>query len=251
MQPEIIIRVDTLAFEVTRKCNAECIHCLRGKQQDVCMPPSVIGAALAQIDEIYSVTATGGEPLMAPNITAGVYGLSFTKGAESFFLSTNGVISPFSEAGVMVLRSLLNYCDTDDIGEESRNTIQLSVGSYHPGASKDWNIMNVSRRTNDTKNPLNRGMAYHNGLDAWNRDISPLYFELHPRDEGAYEMQVDTIYINAYGQVFTESDLSYEMQEDAVLDEADWYLGDIAGLRATLTAKAQEKLAAEKCCVTA
>ncbi len=56
------IYVYNLVLEITRKCNAKCIHCLRGNAQNLTMSQEVIDAVFSKIDRVSSLTLTGGEP---------------------------------------------------------------------------------------------------------------------------------------------------------------------------------------------
>lgn len=54
--------VDTLAFEITRRCNMCCEHCMRGDAQNKDMTEEIIDATLLGIESIGSLVLTGGEP---------------------------------------------------------------------------------------------------------------------------------------------------------------------------------------------
>lgn len=59
-----------LAIEVTRRCNMECAHCLRGDAQAVDMTQEIVDRFVDGLEEgmsIGDVTLTGGEPSLAAN----------------------------------------------------------------------------------------------------------------------------------------------------------------------------------------
>lgn len=58
----------TLVFEVTRKCNLKCAHCLRGDAQDISMSTDIIDQVIPQINSVSSISLTGGEPMLAPEV---------------------------------------------------------------------------------------------------------------------------------------------------------------------------------------
>lgn len=64
--------MDTLAFEVTRKCLQECKFCMRGKAQNIDMSKEVVDALFFnsnyQITDIDTLFFSGGEPLLNPSI---------------------------------------------------------------------------------------------------------------------------------------------------------------------------------------
>ena len=53
---------DSLAVEVTRRCNMHCAHCLRGEAENKDISYEVMDALLRHVDGIGVVTFTGGEP---------------------------------------------------------------------------------------------------------------------------------------------------------------------------------------------
>ena len=57
--------IEHLAIEVTRKCNMKCEHCLRGAAQRKTINNTYIYKILSFIDNISSLTLTGGEPTLA------------------------------------------------------------------------------------------------------------------------------------------------------------------------------------------
>ena len=42
-----------LMLEVTRRCNLQCEHCMRGEAQNIDMPTKILKKALTQFDEIF------------------------------------------------------------------------------------------------------------------------------------------------------------------------------------------------------
>lgn len=56
------IHIDSLIVEVTRKCNMECSHCLRGPGEETFLNPDHIEKLFSRIDTIGCITFTGGEP---------------------------------------------------------------------------------------------------------------------------------------------------------------------------------------------
>jgi len=56
------VATDNLVLEVTRKCNMNCAHCLRGNAEDKDISFDLIDILLDNIDSINMITFTGGEP---------------------------------------------------------------------------------------------------------------------------------------------------------------------------------------------
>lgn len=56
--------VGQLIFEVTRKCNMHCAHCLRGDVQGLDMAEEIMDRVLDSVDSLCDVLFTGGEPTL-------------------------------------------------------------------------------------------------------------------------------------------------------------------------------------------
>lgn len=54
-----------LGIEITRKCNYNCVHCLKGDAQDLTITPEIIETVFSQIDYCSEIFLFGGEPLLA------------------------------------------------------------------------------------------------------------------------------------------------------------------------------------------
>ena len=59
--------ISNLTIEVTRLCNLECIHCLRGESENKFISDNTINNLMKNINSIGLLTITGGEPLIAIN----------------------------------------------------------------------------------------------------------------------------------------------------------------------------------------
>ncbi len=59
-------------FEVTRRCNLKCAHCMRGDAQNINLDEKHVDAffELNKFRDIYSLDFSGGEPTLNPNIIA-------------------------------------------------------------------------------------------------------------------------------------------------------------------------------------
>ena len=123
------VNYDCLVFEVTRRCNMHCGHCLRGDAQCLDMPDEVIDKALENVSCINCVTFTGGEPTL--NLHAIRHVLDVCKARDisvsSFFLATNG-----KEVTAEFLHLMIDwfvFCLSND--SESFSQVALSLDKYH------------------------------------------------------------------------------------------------------------------------
>src|SRR5512133_3627311 len=118
--------IDDLMFEVTRRCNMKCQHCLRGGAQRVDMPTAVIKAALVGVSQLGTVSFTGGEPMLRPNIITAIFDEIHRRKIElhSFWMATNGKI--FDDA--FVLRLIRAYAKCMDLCGEFYGGVSVSHG---------------------------------------------------------------------------------------------------------------------------
>lgn len=86
------IEFNTLVLEVTRRCNMNCEHCMRGKQQNKDVSHETIKALLQNTESISDITFTGGEASL--NTDAIKYTLELCKKynipVHAFYIATNG-----------------------------------------------------------------------------------------------------------------------------------------------------------------
>lgn len=59
------LKLQNLAIELTKRCNLDCAHCLKGESQKVDISKETIDNIFSQIDSIGRLFLTGGEPTLA------------------------------------------------------------------------------------------------------------------------------------------------------------------------------------------
>ena len=115
-----------LIIEVTRKCNTQCDHCLRGDRENKNIDYKFIDSLLNQVENINSVTFTGGEPSL--NVDAIEYFLQQCKEKDIyigyFFIVTNGI--NINASFVIACLKLYAYCE-----EKEMCQVLVSNDSYH------------------------------------------------------------------------------------------------------------------------
>lgn len=207
------IKLGCLVIEGTRKCNMKCAHCMRGNAQRVNMDNSAADIVTRQVDSIYNITFSGGEPSLNPEIIRNFqYGFMFNDcSIGNFWVTTNARFykSDFAEA----LESLYSLCDEKDMC-----CLTISGDQYHLNQSQraideysDLCFFSDERmKMIDDWNLVNEGMAKKNQFGT--RDIVPqkTILDYTICDDDMYID--DTIYINALGDVLLNSDLSYQTQ---------------------------------------
>lgn len=127
---------DTISIEITRRCNLNCRHCLRGDAQAVDIEPATVDALMEQTARIYNLSFTGGEPTL--NVPAMVHTLDRLRGwnipLSQMTVITNGAIlsREFTEA----VKGFSRYI-TPWTGADSSVTVLVSKDHYHTGTDPD------------------------------------------------------------------------------------------------------------------
>lgn len=211
----------TLVFELTRRCNMACAHCLRGEAQNVDIDYAVIDRVLENTLEIQSLSFGGGE--ISLNVEAMNYVLKRCKElcipVYSFYFVTNG-----KNVSEEFLSSILHWyayaieCGGDGEGcglalskdqfHEAvpfRNEALLSAFSF---SCKD-KVQDFSTRT-----LLNVGRA-KTLVGYEKRELRPSdgYFSVAEEEnsEGEAYLRVEdsTVYVGATGDVLSCCDCEY------------------------------------------
>ena len=226
------MNIDSLVVEVTRKCNMQCGHCLRGKAENVCMSRQVIEAITRKVRYTNTLTVTGGEPSLAVNVINDFLDCARWNNFSynSFYMVTNGktIRQPFLD----VITRL--FVEQED-GEVSR--VSLSNDEYH----REFLTSDRGRqRLEELIEELElRGLVTWEGnrLNARNAssggytDSRQIIAVGNAKNFGGKELEFATlsvdeeyndyvsegeIYINCFGEVFPCCDMSYEMQRDGL-----------------------------------
>jgi len=198
-----------IVLEVTRKCNLQCTHCLRGCAQNKTIDDYVL-YRLAQ-EKIQSLQITGGEPTLVPNLMqrfrqAGLY-------PDDVWVCTNGAI--YKEKWVrdfFEYRSQLDYKDIEGLS--------VSVDAFHPSISKE-NYKRYSKLAADMGEEVlehSKYLDYHNVIPlgkgeqiggGWCRTYE-CEWKGKPKTEEGYDRK---IYITVDGDVIYGSNWSYKRMQ--------------------------------------
>ncbi len=211
-----------LIIEVTRNCNLECSHCLRGCAQNEKMSFKMIDSILDQVDSIGAISFTGGEPLLVPEVLIYTIDEIMRRGipVTSFFMVTNATI--FSKEVYFKLVEFYWYCD-DENDEEGMNCLCVSLDEFHdnncPDIINKWKSLifykDYKEHTFNYQGIIDEGTANENGIGTRELILEDNKFEAEIFDDviNIYEM----VYINVFGQIVNDCDMSYQTQEEHVL----------------------------------
>lgn len=223
------ITYDALALEVTRRCNMQCQHCLRGDAQKIDMTDAVIDRALEHVVCIDDLTFTGGEPTL--NIHAMRHTLDVCKqkniSVNGFFIATNGTC--VSDEFLLFLIDIYSYVEAccGDAGEEGVCELALSLDEFHDDIP-DENIARLKalsfystvkqRNWGDgVETLIHRGRA-RNLMDWDTREPYFQDFDIEETDTG-FQIQGQAL-ISAKGDLITDCDYDY-------FNEVNYAIGNV------------------------
>ena len=91
------IEFQKITFEVTRKCNMNCIHCAKGCSQNISITKEIIDKTLDTIkdNKIYEFELFGGEPTLEPDLIEYIVDGIIKRHTifAGFSMTTNGMIA--------------------------------------------------------------------------------------------------------------------------------------------------------------
>lgn len=129
------LSLSTVVFEVTRRCNMNCEHCLRGKAENMDLDTKYIDKFLENVDYIQNITFSGGEPSL--NVAAINYTLQKCKelgiAVGGFYIVTNAKENT-EELAIAALR-WYGYCE--DFEKEYTCGITVSRDMFHDDVNMD------------------------------------------------------------------------------------------------------------------
>ena len=205
--------LDQLILEVTRKCNLQCRHCLRGCAQNLFMSREVLVNALVGHDGISSLTLTGGEPSLAVPVIESIVELIQWRDVhfDWFYIVTNGKTRNGWRKFLADLDRLQELAS-----EPSECCLTLSQDQFHRELhdvkacrrkfEDEWGeyrpYFKPNDRTTDIVEPLNEGRAKTEGVGWKEPELQEPWTLRDDYVEG-------TIYVSANGNVVSNCNMSY------------------------------------------
>ncbi len=200
--------LDHATIELTRRCNMQCAHCLRGDAENLDISTKYLETFFSKVDYISCLCLTGGEPSLVPDIIQTVIRIAKKHDTEigSFDVTVNGKI--VSDAFMVSMINLYNYCSDNEV-----SVLSLSNDMYHdPIRDNAEKLSAFSFFTKRVKTVdsyvLNEGNAEKNGIGNYNDTIYG--YEV---DADNSHIQDGTVYLNCRGNIIPSYDMSYENQD--------------------------------------
>jgi hypothetical protein len=203
------VEICSLVIEVTRRCNMECDHCLRGDAENLDIRKEYIENLLKGCSHINGVTFTGGEPTLNPEAIEDFIKIVTRQNINVgyFYIATNGKV--VSERMFLACARLYALCY-----EKEMCQIVLSDDQFHHDQqTHNGEIFQAFR------------FFTQRGSQKWSAQWinQGRYAEYYGdgRENKTYPFQVDEqfisdseIYLNCEGNVIAGCDWSYKSQRD-------------------------------------
>jgi organic radical activating enzyme len=208
------VDIYNLIYEITRRCNARCEHCLRGPAQKVDMSDEIINRSLEGVGSISTITFTGGEPSLAVDRIRYILKAVKERGicVDSFYLVTNGKVKSLDLC--LALMEWYAYCDSNEmsslcISKDQYHTREIESTKEAHQLYQALSFYNAEERNRDIEVLINEGRAKTKNIGE-REAFTGIDYETN--EDGSIE-HIEEIYVNALGDVCTGCDLSFGSQK--------------------------------------
>lgn len=203
------LNIQDLIIEITRKCNIQCEHCLRGCMENIDIQSTYINDILKQCEYISNVTFTGGEPSLNANAIEMFLRLCQKRNINigSFYIATNGI--DIKENFILACLKMYIYCEEKDICN-----VQVSNDHYH-AEQNDYNAELLEglsffnrkyQKEGETYTGINEGN--YKEYYGYGRENEKCLFEIEENNISENEL-----YLNCEGNLIAGCDWSYQSQK--------------------------------------
>jgi uncharacterized beta-barrel protein YwiB (DUF1934 family) len=248
---ETKIEIECLVFELTRKCNMKCQHCLRGKAENKNISKEILNNFLSQVSFIGSITFGGGEPTLNLQGMRDIIESILINNVEvgNFYIVTNGKvfhkelieICNFLYEEICWDNELSGLCVSDDIYHQKFHTSISSFSHnkdrYYFECEEDVNYFDfetyarpyakLDKERDFLKYPnsiLKMGNAEQNNLGKRELQIYLPYKEeiVTPDNVKFLKVRESELYLTYDGRIVVNCDLSYDL-----IDSDKYTIGNI------------------------
>jgi len=212
------ICIDNLVIEVTRRCNANCDHCLRGEAQDVSIDHADLYKLFAQVREIRTITLSGGEPSLAVERIRFIRRLLQKKKipVSDFYIVTNAL-----QVNREFVKEMLEWwlmCSDNEMSQ-----VSISNDEFHPEADEEQVKLLHALKFTSFREPtaekdrrhvmgwrnLDSVIAQGRGAGIGGRHVTATSYGIDFEERAITEGEV---YVNALGKIIAGCDFSYDSQ---------------------------------------
>ena len=219
--------LDNVIIELTRDCNMSCAHCLRGEPVNETISDSILDSFFKQVDNILTLTLTGGEVSLVPDRIDAVIESARKHNTiiQHFYIATNGKL--VSNEFLDSVSRLYDYCENNSL-----SLIQISSDKYHdkiPQENIEKLIQFVDTNFKFTETVL-MGTTYRDvafkeipnniaiikmgrASNFGTRNINLYGYSIESDDS----FIVGDVYVNTKGSILPHCDLSFDVQDNSDL----------------------------------
>lgn len=200
-----------LSFEVTRRCNLCCEHCMRGDSQCLDMDLSYVDKVLDDIVQLHYINFTGGEPSLNNACIKAIIDKIIQRNIEvyGFDVVTNGVDSDKISELIEILDNFKPYCYGR---HKSTSRLAISKDDFHKSVtlpSTDTSFDICYKKDLDGILDLGRARSLNTSKLDKDTDSSITY-----RDYGKDTLMLfNSIVVSANGDIRLTVDYEYDSQE--------------------------------------
>ena len=217
--------IHDVIIEITRKCNMACSHCLRGDAENVTININHIEKLFSQVSYISTLTITGGEPSLHPEIIMDIVRIAKEMEVEigNFYMVTNA--KRISDDFIVAIAKLWAYCTDNEcssvaVSGDVYHNDDTYIESHNIDILKGFSFFSwkdeMGAEYND--NIINEGRGVDNFAST--REVN-----FYPFDVDVYEdtstISESMLYLNCEGKLLGACDLSYDSQRAEQLIIAD------------------------------
>lgn len=227
-----LLHFDRLIFEVTRRCNMSCKHCLRGDAENIDMSFETVQTLLSRASHIHSITFSGGEPTLNLQFIRDVltYVQKHRIPVDNFYIATNG--KHITEEFLILLIEWYAYCLKWN--DEQYSGVAISKDEFHEAIPYQNELMLKSlsfydpndKKSNFTNENslINHGRATELPATIYkfvpSKDLrlmtSNTFDEIEKIDDEIYLHETE-IYVDCNGNICADCNLSYDMMPDKAI----------------------------------
>jgi len=215
-----IMNLNYLVIECTRRCNMTCDHCLRGDPEDIDMSIKYVRKLFKKIDYISTLTLSGGEVSLVPDILIKIIKVAKEEGVEigSFYMATNG--KKVSDKFIRALFEWFMFCSDDN----EMNAVMISRDTFH----EDIDQRNIDKLKAFRFTGLrDEADNYNGGQDLISEGRAAMNFAATryetPSEVDIYEESIDgTLLLDCNGALHTSCDISYD-----TMGEGEFCIGNV------------------------
>lgn len=235
------LELNSVAFEVTRRCNIRCKHCMRGEAQNIDMTKEMVDAFFDTKSRGYTIKAirnfcfTGGEPTLNPGIIVytinkiiqediPVHKISMTTNGQIFVPELVEALNRFCKYRNLKIQQndQLSLSELLEYSMDSNTRIIFSTDRFHKPIPEDIKKMYKTHakglRTSDYA--VKDEDVVRTGFATFGKEFIPEDYLYHKKQDD-YKIIFENVYMTAKGDITFGGEGSYEYIDNHIVGRVD------------------------------